>query len=187
MARVEVTAGDVDWDVSDLVERLEAEGSFGYTTDYAEWVNYPTAYTGSPPPFKPLRKWTHRKWNDLDEGLKDAAFREGMTASQHKDAVANMVRFAVAENGSEGVYFMERAVERAKANADAIAAQYENSEDPDAGYHLLVDLLDYAFGQSQDIVADEASDTGNLLQSGYVDVSQLAGPQQHYEDDGGAG
>lgn len=187
MARVEVKSGDLEGDVADLVGRLEAEGSFGYTTDYAEWVNYPTQYTGSPPPFKPLRKWTHRKWNDLDGGLKEAAYREGMTVEEHKDAVANMVRFAIAENGTEGVFFMERAIERAKANADAIANQYENSEDPDAGYRILVDFLDFGFGQSQDIVADEATDTGNLLQSGYVDVSQLAGPKHHYEDTGGGG
>lgn len=186
MARVEVTSGDLDEDASDLVDRLEAEGSFGYRALYAEWVNNPTQYTGSPPPFKPLRKWTHRKWTDLDAGLKEAAFREGMTVEEHKDAVANMVRFAIAENGTEGVYFMERAIERARSNAEAIAAPYENSEDPDAGYHILVDLLDYAFGQSQDIVAEEATDTGTLLQSGYVSVEQLV-TGDTYEETGGSG
>lgn len=186
MARVEIHSGDVNEDLGEYVERLEAEGRMGYTTEYAEYVNYPTAYTGSPPPFKPLREWTHRKWNDLSAGLKEAAYREGMTREEHKDAVANLVRWAIAENGTEGVFFMERAVEQARNAADQIAAPYEESDDPDAGYRVLVDLLDYAFGLSQDIVAEEATDTGNLLQSGYVEVSQLNGPG-HYEETGGEG
>lgn len=179
-ARVEVTEEAFE---EEFLSRVEAEGSFGYTTDYAGHVNYPTEYSGSPPPYTPIRKWVHRKWNDLDAGLKDYAHREGMSRDAHKDAVAHIVRNAIAENGTSGVYFMERSVEQVKQVWEQLAAPYENTDDPDAPYKILRDVLDYAFGYSQDIVADESSDTGNLLQSGFVDVYQLNGPLSHSEGD----
>lgn len=77
-------------------------------------------------------------------------------------------------------------MERAKGNVEAIEAPYRDSGDPDAAFKILRDFLDYAFGESQDIVAEEATDTGNLLQSGFVDVTQLYGGES-YEDEGGSG
>jgi hypothetical protein len=170
--------------LDEVLSGLRVRGSFGYTVNYAKYVNYPTSYAGTSPPFKPIRKWVHRKWNDLDEGLKNAAFEEGMNQEEHKDAVAWIVVKSIAENGTEGVYFMERAVADIERQAEAFASRYANTDDPDAPFKILRDLLDGAFGISQDIVADEATDTGNLLQSGFVDIEQVDS-NRTYEDSGG--
>jgi len=171
MADVEANYDDTR--VQEIIRGFAVEGSFGYSVDYAKYVNYPTSYSGTAPPFEPIRKWVHRKWNDLDDGLKGSAFREGMTQEEHKDAVAHVVQNAIAENGTEGVYFAERAVAEVERQAKAFAARYENSEDPHAPFKIVRDVTDAAFGISQDIIAEEATDTGNLLQSGYVRVEEV--------------
>lgn len=181
MARVEVTK---EVDASELMEEMEAEGSYGYQANHAPYVNWETHYAGTQPPFAPIREWVHRKWNDLSGGLKDAADPEGtLSKEEHKDAVAWIVVKAIAENGTRAIRFMERSMERAKSQTNAIEAPYENSDDPKAAFKILRDFLDFAFGESQDIVADEATDTGGLLQSGYVEVTQLNG-EESFEKEG---
>lgn len=185
MARVEVRSTDTEFD--DLIEEMEVEGSFGYTADYASYVNYETHYAGTQPPFDPIRGWVHRKWNDLDAGLKDYANPDGdLSTDEWKDRVAWIVVHAIAENGTKAIRFMERAVERANAAISQLEAPYENSEDPLAAFKLVRDTLDYAFGESQDIIAEEATDRGTLLQSGFVDVHQLHGDEV-FERDGEGG
>jgi hypothetical protein len=181
----DVAANFDDTRVQEVIRGFEVEGSFGYTVDYAKYVNYPTSYSGTAPPFEPIRKWVHRKWNDLDAGLKETAFREGMTQEEHKDAVAHVVQKAIAENGTEGVYFAERAVAEVERQAEAFAARYENSEDPHAPFKIVRDVTDAAFGISQDIIAEEATDTGNLLQSGYVQVEEVEASET-FENNGGS-
>lgn len=186
MARVEA-----DFEGVPEIEESEAEGSFGYDAEHGKWVNYDTEYA-SPPPFDPIYQWVDRKWNDLDEGLKLAALDEDDdTARQRaeeiprddwKREVTNLVRFGIFENGIEGVRFMERSIERARADMEAIAQVYEDSDDPRAGFKIVRDLLDFAFGISQDIVADEATDRGSLLQSGYVNVQQTQGSNEFEEE-----
>jgi len=70
-----------------------------------------------------------------------------------------------------------------KGALDSIETPYANSEDPSAPFKIMRDFLDFAFGVSQDIVADEATDTGGLLQSGYVDVQELNG-ENSFEKEG---
>jgi hypothetical protein len=186
MARVEASSSD---EFEEIVKYMEVEGSFGYTADHAPYVNWETHYAGTSPPFQPIREWVHRKWNDLDAGLKRAAMPEDtdsenegeefdrgetrLTKEEHKDAVAWVVVDSIAENGTKAIRFMERSIERAKGAIETIEGQYRNSGDPHAPFKILRDVLDFAFGESQDIVADEASDTGKLLQSGFVDVTEL--------------
>lgn len=187
--------------LQEVVDGLDVEGTFGYTVDYAKYVNYPTSYAGTYPPFEPIRKWVHRKWNDLSPGLKRAAMPEesdkgededfdrsetSLNIEEHKDAVAETVQFAIAENGTEGVYFMERAVGQVERQIEAFAAPYQNSDDPHAPFKIVRDVTDAAFGISQDIIAEEATDTGNLLQSGFVDVQETRGPNE-FEKEGGEG
>lgn len=177
MANVSHTVNDEA--LEEIEQGFDVEGSYGYTADHAPYVNWETTYAGTNPPFQPIREWVHRKWNDLDAGLKDAAIEgrdaSSITTSEWKDAVAWLVVNAIAKNGTEAVRFMERSMERAKGAADSIAAGYAGSEDPNAPFKILRDFLDFAFGVSQDIVAEEATDTGSLLQSGYVDVQELNG------------
>lgn len=169
--------------VEEAIDGFAVTGRFGYTVDYAKYVNYPTSYSGTSPPFDPIRKWVHRKWNDLDAGLKRAAIPEesdeegefetdetDLTIEKHKDRVAWIVVNAIAENGTAGIYFMERAVGQVERQAAAFARPYANSDDPDAPYKIVRDLVDAGFGISQDIIAEEATDTGNLLQSGFAEV-----------------
>jgi len=171
MARIETTR-NLDA-LDEISEGFDVEGSFGYTADHAPYVNWETTYAGTAPPFKPIYEWVDRKWNDLDGGLKDAAFREGMAKEEHKRAVAFVVQKAIAENGTKAIRFMERSMERAKGSVSQIEGPYVGSEDLAAPFKIVRDFLDFAFGQSQDIVADEATDTGKLLQSGFVDVQAL--------------
>jgi len=172
MARVETTR-NLDA-LDEIAEGFDVDGSFGYTADHAPYVNWETSYAGTAPPFDPIRKWVGRKWNDLDAGLKEVAFREGMTKDEHKRAVTFIVQKAIAENGTKAIRFMERSMERAKGSVAQIEGPYQDSEDLHAPFKIVRDFLDYAFGQSQDIIADEASDTGALLQSGFVNVQELS-------------
>jgi len=172
MARVETTR-NLDA-LDEIAEGFDVDGSFGYTADHAPYVNWETSYAGTAPPFDPIRKWVGRKGNDLDAGLKEVAFREGMTKDEHKRAVTFIVQKAIAENGTKAIRFMERSMERAKGSVAQIEGPYQDSEDLHAPFKIVRDFLDYAFGQSQDIIADEASDTGALLQSGFVNVQELS-------------
>lgn len=197
----DVSADFDDTELDRITEGFHVEGSFGYTVNYAKYVNYPTSYSGSAPPYEPIRKWVHRKWGDLSPGLKRAAMPEEsdkeedeefdrgetkLSLEDHKDAVAWIVVKAIAENGTEGVYFMERAIGEVERQADAFAARYANSEDPNAPFQIVRDTVDAAFGISQDIIADEATDTGNLLQSGFVQVEEVDGSNE-FENSGGSG
>jgi len=163
--------------LDEIREGFDVEGAYGYTADHAPYVNWETTYAGTQPPFKPIRKWVHRKWNDLDAGMKAAAVSDpaAVTTEEWKDAVAWLVVKAIAANGTVAIRFMERSMERARGGLDAVETPYRDSEDPHAPFKIVRDFLDLGFGISQDIVADEATDTGGLLQSGYVDVQELNG------------
>jgi hypothetical protein len=186
MARVETSVEEVT--LFGGVE--ETEGAYGYTAEHAKWVNWDTTYS-SPPPFDPIFEWVERKWNDLDEGLKLAALDEDTSTAQErasqitrdewKREVTFLIMFAIESSGIEGIHFMERSGKRARDDADAIAQVYEDTDDPDAAFKIVRDWVDFAFGISQDIIADEATDRGTLLQSGYVDVDG----SEEFEDGGG--
>ena len=158
--------------VEDILGEFEARGRIAYTADYAVYVEKDTAWVGTQPPFDPLRRWVGRKWPDLDQGLKDAGLSDGITpnSDKHKDSVAWIVVKAISANGIEGVFFAGRALEHGINKAEAVARQYEGSDDPDAAKRIITDITDLMFGKSQDIIAAEASDTGTLLQSGQVTI-----------------
>lgn len=159
-----------------LYENLDVVAKVGYTADYAAYVEFPTSYAGTQPPFTPLREWVGRKWNDLDEELKriplegDPDFAPG--SSEHKDAVAWVVVMSIADTGTDGVFMLRRGFDAAKQAANQFAEAYEGTDDIDAARKIFEDTFDFAFQTSQDIVADEASDRGTLLQSGFVFVSR---------------
>lgn len=173
--------------IQELFESMTARGRIAYTTDYAVYVEKTTAYA-VPPPFDKLRAWVHRKWSDLDAGLKDVALSESMTpgSERHKDAVTWVVVNSIEENGIEGVFFAGRALQKGIGAADTLASAYEQSDDPRAALHLVEDITDYMFGVSQEIIADEATDTGNLLQSGQVTI-EFRGDSTTHEESGFAG
>lgn len=176
MANANVT---VNFDVSkldQLFENLQVVAKVGYTAEYAGYVEFPTSYAGTQPPFDPLRAWVGRKWSDLDSGLKqipiDSNPNMRTNSSEHKDAVAWVVVMSIADTGTDGVFFLRRGFEAAKQAAAQFAQSYAGTDDIDAARKIFEDTFDFAFQTSQDIVADEASDRGKLLQSGFIFVSR---------------
>lgn len=183
---------DFDDDLIDeLFDQLDVVAIIEYTADYAAFVNFPTAYTGTQPPFEPLFEWVQRKWNDLDDGLKDVplfdedgnrtAIEEG--SIEHKRAVAWVVVISIASDGTDGVFFMERSFEAAKQAGEQFLDQYEDTDDIEAARKVITDTVDFAFTTSQDIIAQEASDRGNLLQSGRAVV--VVSGNTEWEQSGG--
>jgi hypothetical protein len=171
----------VNFDTSKLDElfaNLDVVAKVGYTADYAAYVEFPTSYAGTSPPFQPLRDWVERKWNDLDAGLTALPLEsnDDLTpgSQEHKDAVAWIVVMSIADTGTDGVFFLRRGFEAAKQAAGDFAEAYEGSNDIDAARKIFERTFDFAFSTSQDIVADEATDRGTLLQSGFVFVSRDA-------------
>lgn len=150
---------------------MTAAVRIAYTVEYAVYVEFPTSYSGTQPPFQPIFEWVQRKWADLGGGIKDAGLSDGIQpgSEQHQKAVAWVVVKAIAKNGTEGVFFGKRSVAKGRQKAGAIARQYQRSDDPDAGRKIIEDIGDLMFEESQRIVSQEATDTGNLLQSGQIE------------------
>lgn len=176
-------AGEVEFrlheaEIEEVIDALEAGGLITYTTDYAHHIEFDSFWGSSPPPYPKLRRWVHRKWPDLDEGLLQEAMtydEEGNEvfpwgSERHKDAVAWIVVKSIQDNGIHGVFYGRRSLEHGKGNAGTIAQRYAGTDDPRASEKVVEDVLDLMFATSQEIIAEEASDTGNLLQSGLVDL-----------------
>lgn len=158
--------------LEDLFEALDVDAVVGYGAEYAAYIEYPTEYTGTQPPFQPLFEWVQRKWEDLDTGLKEAGEQGADTVLQAQKNVAWIVVSAIAEDGTDGVFFLNRGFEAGKQAAEQFLEAYDGSDNPQAAREAIIDTVDFAFEQSQDIVADEATDRGQLLQSGFVIVEQ---------------
>lgn len=158
--------------IDELFDRLDVVAVVGYGAEYAAYVEFPTSYTGTQPPFEPLHEWVTRKWADLDPGLKAAGQQDADTKAEAQRAVAWIVVAAIAESGTDGVFFLNRGFRAAQDAGEQFLAAFEGSDDPDAARKAITRTVDFAFEQSQDIVADEATDRGTLVQSGFVVVEQ---------------
>lgn len=164
---------DIDEDkIGELYELMDVDAVVGYGADYAAYVEFPTEYAGTSPPFEPLFEWVQRKWEDLDSGLKAAGEEQADTIEGAQRAVAWIVVTSIAESGTDGVFFLNRGFEAAKQAGEQFLEAYEDTDDPDAARKAITRTVDFAFETSQEIVADEASDRGTLLQSGFVVVEQ---------------
>lgn len=175
-----------------LFDELDVVATVSYSADYAAYVEFPTEYTGSQPPFDPLHEWVQRKWNDLDDALKDVPLEETEGgdirpepgSDEHIRQVAWVVVMSIADDGTDGVYFLRRSFEAAKDAGEQFLEQFEGSDDIEAPRKIFERTFDFAFEQSQRIVADEATDRGTLLQSGQVVV--VRNDDEVFEKDGGA-
>ena len=166
--KVRVKEGDMN--IEETIQEMEAASAMVYTAEYAQYVEFPTAYTGPKPPFQPLRDWVGRKWGDLDADFKTDQHGNALS----KDAVAWKLQSIIYQNGTRAVYFGRRSLDTAANAAPAIAAQYEGSNDPQAPEKIVAEVAKVGFNKSQAIISQEATDTGNLLQSGSVEL--LDGP-----------
>lgn len=164
---------DVDTkQIGDIFDRMDIRAVVGYGADYAAYVEFPTSYTGTQPPFEPIFEWVQRKWNDLDPGLRAAGEEQADTIEGAQRAVAWIVVTSIAESGTDGVYFLNRGFEAAKQAGEQFLESYEGTDDPEAARKAISQTVDFAFEKSQEIVAEEATDRGQLLQSGFVVVEQ---------------
>ena len=162
--KVQVREGDVN--IQEMFQEMETAAVVTYTASYAKYVEFPTSYTGTQPPFQPIFEWVQRKWPTLSQGLKTGSQGQPLTQRQVAWKVVNII----AENGTEGVYFGRRGLDTAKQAAPSIAAQYEGSGDPQAPEKIVAEVAETGFNKSQAIISQEATDTGNLLQSGSIEV-----------------
>lgn len=165
----EVRVEEGEMNISQQIQEMEAAGVVTYTAEYAKYVEFPTSYSGTQPPFQPLYEWVQRKWPDLSDGLKDAGLPAPNQEAQERN-VAWVVVKAIAENGTEGVYFGRRGLDAAKQAAPSIAQQYEGSSDPQAPEKIVAEVAEVGFNKGQAIISQEATDTGNLLQSGSIEL-----------------
>lgn len=152
--------------VSEMIKQMEAGALVSYTASYAKYVEFPTSYAGTQPPFDPIFEWVDRKWPDLSDGLTTDSQGAPLTRRQVAWKVVNII----AEHGTEGVYFGRRGLDTAKQAAPSIAGQYEGSNDPQAPEKIVAEVAETGFNKSQAIISQEATDTGNLLQSGQVEL-----------------
>lgn len=167
-----VTVEVDDDQLDELFENLDVDATVGYTADYAAYVEFPTEYVGSSPPFEPIYEWVQRKWDDLDGGLKDSVLPddEDISIQEQQKRVASKIVGAIADDGTDGVFFLNRGFEAGKQAGKQFLKDYAGTDDIEAAEKVVEDTVDFAFGKSQDIVADEATDRGTLLQSGFVIV-----------------
>lgn len=189
---------------TEKLDRIEstgdASGTVEYSANYAAAVNYPTAYSGSSPPFEDIHAWVKRKWGDLSSGLKDAALEgvkdpSSISTAEHQKKVAWVVVNSIKDNGTEGLYFAERSLKFGQDKADKIAAKYEGTDDPLAAFKAVRDLTQLSFQHSQDIISgdvetgedgsESAFDEGFLKRSGTTDISKKGGIDEKGDWTGG--
>lgn len=152
--------------IEEMFQEMESAAIVNYTASYAKYVEFPTSYTGTQPPFQPIYEWVQRKWPTLSQGLKTGSNGQPLTQRSVAWKVVNII----ADNGTEGVYFGRRGLDAAKQAAPSIAAQYEGSGDPNAPAKIVQEVATTGFNKGQAIISQEATDTGNLLQSGSVEA-----------------
>lgn len=147
---------------------LDWAGEIKYETEYALYVEYDTAYAGSKPPFQPIHEWVQRNWSDISTQIKQLAEADGrtLTEAQHMEAVAWIIVESIAETGIEGIHYGARSLEHGKAKADTIVAKYAGEDDPEAPRKIAEDITEAMFEKSQQIIDNEAKDTGELKDSG---------------------
>jgi hypothetical protein len=160
---VRVGSGEDGRRAEEIIAEAEGGVLINYSTSYATYVEFDTAYT-SGPPLAPILKWVERKWPDLDAGLKEAG-------NGSKTQVASIVRNAINENGIDGIHFGARALNKMESKAPAIASQVEGSgmSGAEVKQTILGEVGNLGFAESQRIISEEATDTGNLLQSGSIE------------------
>lgn len=162
--KVQVREGDVN--IEEMFQEMESAAVVNYSALYAKYVEFPTSYTGTQPPFQPIYEWVQRKWPTLSEGMKQGSQGQPLTQRQVAWKVVNII----AEHGTEGVYFGRRGLDTARQSAPSIAAQYEGTGDPKAPEKIVQEVATAGFNKSQAVISQEATDTGNLLQSGSIEI-----------------
>jgi hypothetical protein len=93
-----------------------------------------------------------------------------ISTGEHQKRVARFLVESIARSGIDGVHFGKRSLEFGKNNANQIVGKYAGSDDPEAPRKIAEELTELMFEKSQDIIKDEADDTGALAESGEWEV-----------------
>lgn len=157
----EIFDGQVGW-----------EGNIKYEAEYSIYVEFDTAYAGSKPPFQPIYEWVQRNWSDIHSAIIDMTDNEEkpLPTDEHQKRVAWFIVEQIAENGIGGIHFGKRSLEHGKNQANKIVSRYAGSDDTDAPKKIAEDLTEMMFEHSQDIIENEANDTGSLKDSGSWEI-----------------
>jgi len=162
-------------DLDDIFEgQMDWQGTIRYDAEYALYVEYDTAYAGTKPPFEPIHKWVQRNWSEIHPAILSMTENKekSITPAEHQKRVAWFIVEQIAESGIDGVHFGKRALQFGKNNANQIVGKYAGSDDPDAPRKIAEDLTELMFERSQDIIEEEANDTGTLKESGSWEISK---------------
>lgn len=162
---------DVDLnEINDIIEEMEeAKGYVENEAPYALYVEYPTQYNTGPP-LTPIRRWTYRNWSNLSGGIK-SEFQNGYDngSIKHKQSVARAIRESINKSGTEGVYFMTRAKNKAEGNVKEFIEEYEGKIQTTGVFSdIIEDILEFVKEESEDIIVEEANDKGELLESNTI-------------------
>lgn len=154
------------------------EGEVGYEAEYAMYIEYDTAYAGTKPPFEPIHEWVQRNWGEISAEVIDLATHDDMTRQEEQEATAWLIVNSIAESGIDGVYFGSRAIEHGKNRAESVVAEYAGSDDPQAPQKIAEEVVEIMFNRSQQIIEQEAKDTGTLKDSGYYRITEGGGDSE---------
>lgn len=150
---------DSDYNLDKLDSFLESaknnqNGIVMFDTEYALYVEYPTEYTDKKPPFDELYEWVVRNINTSDP-----------------EATTYRIQEYIYQNGTEGVFFLNRTKEDFKnQRIDTIIDSYSGDIE-NAPENIMKEILDEMLANAEEIIQQEAYDTGELLESGIVELS----------------
>lgn len=164
----EIFEGLIDW-----------EGVIRYEAPYALYVEYDTAYAGTQPPFTPIHEWVQRNWSNIHPAIIEMTDNEEkpLSRSDHQERVAWFIVEQIAESGIDGVHFAQRSLDYGKSQSDIIVSRYAGSDDPEAHRKIAKELTKTMFIHSQQIIGDEAEDTGELKESGSWEINKVGGDE----------
>lgn len=153
------------------------EGVIKYEAPHSIYVEYDTAYAGSKPPFEPIHEWVQRNWSEIHPAILEMTDNKDkpLARSDHQERVAWFIVEQIAESGIDGVHFAKRSLDHGKSQANKIVSEYAESDDPEAHRKIARDLTELMYEYSQDIVEDEAHDTGELKESGSWEITKSEG------------
>lgn len=157
-------------DIDEVLDGEDYVGKIKYDAEYALYVNFETAYTENQPPFDPIHEWVQRNWGEISPEVKEEAGWPNISTEKHQEEVAWLIIAAIQKNGIEGIHFAERSIRRGLSEADGIAASYKDEPKPLRA--MAEDLIEVMFERSQEIIENEAKDTGELKDSGSYEITE---------------
>jgi len=126
-----------------------------YNTPYAIYVEYPTEYSTKKPPLDPILNWVKR--NIPTDKPKETAFK---------------IQEHIFQNGTEGIFYLNRTKKNFESGKGKTIIDSYNGSIEDAPHNIMNQLLEGIVQDSGEIIEKEAYDTGNLLNSTIIELTE---------------